>query len=113
MSRRSQRAPGMIRTCDTGFRRAVLYPLSYEGGRWELTARLGFPTQRSGNPARMSATRKLRNEFDRIVGRAKEELGEATGDARLRDEGRTDQGRAKLRKTGERVRDALRGRRRY
>ena len=23
----------MIRTCDTGFRRAVLYPLSYEGGR--------------------------------------------------------------------------------
>lgn len=25
-------APGMIRTCDTGFRRAVLYPLSYEGG---------------------------------------------------------------------------------
>ena len=27
----------MIRTCDTGFRRAVLYPLSYGGGRWELT----------------------------------------------------------------------------
>jgi hypothetical protein len=25
-------APGMIRTCDTGFRRAVLYPLSYGGG---------------------------------------------------------------------------------
>jgi len=25
-------APGRIRTCDTGFRRAVLYPLSYEGG---------------------------------------------------------------------------------
>ena len=32
-------APGRIRTCDTGFRRAVLYPLSYEGGiEWELTA---------------------------------------------------------------------------
>jgi hypothetical protein len=26
-------APGRIRTCDTGFRRAVLYPLSYEGLR--------------------------------------------------------------------------------
>ena len=26
-------APGMIRTCDTGFRRAVLYPLSYGGQR--------------------------------------------------------------------------------
>ena len=25
------RAPGRIRTCDTRFRRAVLYPLSYEG----------------------------------------------------------------------------------
>lgn len=25
-------APGRIRTCDTGFRRAVLYPLSYESG---------------------------------------------------------------------------------
>src|ERR1700757_1007905 len=31
------RALGRIRTCDTGFRRAVLYPLSYEGGRAELT----------------------------------------------------------------------------
>ena len=28
----SDGAPGRIRTCDTGFRRAVLYPLSYEGG---------------------------------------------------------------------------------
>ena len=27
----SDGAPGRIRTCDTGFRRAVLYPLSYEG----------------------------------------------------------------------------------
>ena len=58
----------------------------------------------------MSATRKVRNEFDRVVGRAKEEWGEATGNARLRDEGRTDQMRAKLRKTGERVKDTLRGR---
>lgn len=35
------RALGRIRTCDTRFRRAVLYPLSYEGqsggGRWEST----------------------------------------------------------------------------
>ncbi len=28
-------APGRIRTCDTGFRRAVLYPLSYEGNGLE------------------------------------------------------------------------------
>src|ERR1700733_3860730 len=37
-------APGRIRTCDTGFRRAVLYPLSYGGGRAELTGR---PVRRS------------------------------------------------------------------
>jgi uncharacterized protein YjbJ (UPF0337 family) len=61
----------------------------------------------------MTASRKARNEFDRIVGRAKEEWGDATRNARLRDEGRTDQMRARVRKTGERVRDALRGRRRY
>jgi uncharacterized protein YjbJ (UPF0337 family) len=59
----------------------------------------------------MGATRKARNEFDRIKGRAKEEFGEATRNARLRDEGRTDQMRARVRKTGQRVKDALRGRR--
>jgi uncharacterized protein YjbJ (UPF0337 family) len=60
----------------------------------------------------MSATRKAKAEFDRIKGRAKEEIGEATGNARLRGEGRSDQMRAKVRKTGERMKDALRGRRR-
>jgi uncharacterized protein YjbJ (UPF0337 family) len=59
----------------------------------------------------MRATRKAKAEFDRIKGRAKEEIGEATGNARLRGEGRSDQMRAKVRKTGERMRDALRGRR--
>ena len=27
----TDRAPGRIRTCDTRFRKPVLYPLSYEG----------------------------------------------------------------------------------
>ena len=31
----------------------------------------------------MTASRKAKNEFDRIKGRAKEEIGEATGNARL------------------------------
>jgi hypothetical protein len=39
----SHGAPGRIRTCDTGFRRAVLYPLSYEGrSGWQLTGRSSF-----------------------------------------------------------------------
>jgi uncharacterized protein YjbJ (UPF0337 family) len=66
---------------------------------------------RSGNPARMSAPRKARNKIDRAVGRAKEKIGEATNNPRLRDEGVADQVRARIRTTGERVKDALRGRR--
>ncbi len=31
LAQRNYSAPGMIRTCDTRFRRAVLYPLSYGG----------------------------------------------------------------------------------
>lgn len=61
----------------------------------------------------MTASRKAKAEFDRIKGRAKEEIGVATGNARLESEGRTDQMKAKVRKTGEKVKDALRGRRRY
>jgi uncharacterized protein YjbJ (UPF0337 family) len=60
----------------------------------------------------MGASRKARIEFDRIVGRTKERIGDATGNARLREEGAVDQARAGLRKTGERVKDAFRGRRR-
>ena len=48
----SHSAPGRIRTCDTGFRRAVLYPLSYEGlTRSELTE--------SGSLRPHSATRTM------------------------------------------------------
>jgi hypothetical protein len=45
-------APGMIRTCDTGFRRAVLYPLSYGGGPARSIPNSGrvprFPAVRNG-----------------------------------------------------------------
>ena len=33
------RAPGRIRTCDTRFRKPLLYPLSYEGRRPDRTVR--------------------------------------------------------------------------
>ncbi len=58
----------------------------------------------------MSATRKAKNKIDRVTGQAKERIGEATGIARLRQEGVGDQLRAELRTAGERVKDALRGR---
>jgi uncharacterized protein YjbJ (UPF0337 family) len=59
----------------------------------------------------MSATRKAKAEFERVTGRAKRRIGDATGNARLREEGAIDEARGRLRKTGERVKDVLRGRR--
>ena len=56
MSCENNGAPGMIRTCDTGFRRAVLYPLSYGGGDGsqltEPAANSVFPLPRAGNLSR-------------------------------------------------------------
>ena len=52
----------------------------------------------------MSAARKAKNKIDRVTGQAKEHIGEATGNARLRQEGVGDQLRAELRthwRTGE------------
>jgi uncharacterized protein YjbJ (UPF0337 family) len=58
----------------------------------------------------MSASKKAKNKVDRLAGRAKEKLGQATGDMQLRDEGRADQVRARVKMTGERLKDAVRGR---
>ena len=48
-------------------------------------------------------------EVERLAGRAKEKIGSATGDGRLRNEGRADEAKARLRIAGERVKDAVRG----
>ena len=58
-------APGRIRTCDTRFRRAVLYPLSYEGGGLEETLeKIQRVDLRQGNQARWSdAMQALRSSI--------------------------------------------------
>jgi len=58
----------------------------------------------------MSASKKAKNKVDRLAGQAKEKLGQATGDPQLRNEGRADQVRARVKMTGERLKDAVRGR---
>lgn len=58
----------------------------------------------------MSAAKKVRAKVDRITGRVKENLGEATNNPRLANEGRADQAKARVRITGERLKDAVRGR---
>jgi uncharacterized protein YjbJ (UPF0337 family) len=56
----------------------------------------------------MSATDKIRNKIDNVGGKAKEALGNATGDARLRDEGRGDQAKSNFKDAGEKIKDAFR-----
>ena len=47
-------APGRIRTCDTRFRRAVLYPLSYEGEPGRDRAIQSLTRRHSPSPAARS-----------------------------------------------------------
>ncbi|MCW2690474.1 MAG: hypothetical protein JWR37_5364 [Mycobacterium sp.] len=61
----------------------------------------------------MTAADKAKNKVDRLTGQAKEKIGKAIGDRRLRNEGIADQAKANLKATGEKVKDALRGRKRY
>ena len=56
----------------------------------------------------MSATDKIKNKIDNMGGKAKEALGNATGDARTRDEGRGDQAKSNLKDAGEKIKDAFR-----
>lgn len=59
----------------------------------------------------MTASKKARHTVDRFTGRVKENLGEVTGNPRLRNEGKADQMKARVKMTGERLKDAVRGRR--
>ena len=58
----------------------------------------------------MTASKKARHTVDRLTGRVKENFGEVTGNARLRNEGKADQRKARVKMTGERLKDAVRGR---
>ena len=55
----------------------------------------------------MSGTDKAKNKVEQLGGKAKEALGNVTGDARTRDEGRGDQAKSNLKDAGEKVKDAF------
>lgn len=55
----------------------------------------------------MSATDKAKNKVEDLGGKAKEALGNATGDKSTRDEGRGDQAKSSLKDAGEKVKDAF------
>ncbi|HET7668290.1 MAG TPA: CsbD family protein [Mycobacterium sp.] len=55
----------------------------------------------------MSATDKAKNKLENLGGKAKEAVGNATGDAQTRDEGRGDQAKSNVKDAGEKVKDAF------
>jgi uncharacterized protein YjbJ (UPF0337 family) len=63
----------------------------------------------------MGMSDKFDNKMRELRGRVKRNTGEVTGDPVLRAEGRSEERGANLRQTGERIKDAFRGRgrRRY
>jgi uncharacterized protein YjbJ (UPF0337 family) len=69
-----------------------------------------FPTTAFGLNTAMSTSKKARHTVDRLAGRVKENFGEMTDNPRLRNEGKIDQVKARVKMSGERFKDAVRGR---
>ncbi len=55
----------------------------------------------------MSATDKAKNKIEDLGGKAKEAVGNVTGDRETRNEGKVDQSKASLKDAGEKVKDAF------
>lgn len=55
----------------------------------------------------MSAMDKAKNKVEDLAGKAKEAVGEATGDQSTKNEGKGDQAKADLKGAGEKVKDAF------
>ena len=55
----------------------------------------------------MSLADKAKNKIEERQGKSKEATGQATGDNKLKAEGKADQAKAKLKQTGEKVKDAF------
>jgi uncharacterized protein YjbJ (UPF0337 family) len=55
----------------------------------------------------MGADDKMDNKTEQLAGKAKEKVGETTGDEQLEAEGHTDQVKGDLKQAGEKVKDAF------
>ena len=55
----------------------------------------------------MSTEDKIKNNVEEATGKIKEATGKATGDEKMRDEGKADQAKADLKNAGEKVKDAF------
>jgi uncharacterized protein YjbJ (UPF0337 family) len=55
----------------------------------------------------MSANDKAKNKVDDLAGKAKEKMGQASGDRSTENEGKADQAKSNLKDAGEKVKDAF------
>jgi uncharacterized protein YjbJ (UPF0337 family) len=55
----------------------------------------------------LSGTDKIKNATDSKLGKAKEKVGDATGNDDMQAEGKVDQGKADLKQAGEKVKDVF------
>ena len=55
----------------------------------------------------MSGTDKLSNKAEELQGKAKEGVGDATGNEDLKAEGQVDQGKGNLKQAGEKIKDVF------
>lgn len=55
----------------------------------------------------MSAIDKAKNKVEDISGKAKEKIGQATGDHKTENEGKGDQAKSNLKDAGEKVKDTF------
>ena len=55
----------------------------------------------------MSLADKAKNKIEELEGKSKEATGHATGDNKLKAQGKADQAKAKLKQTGEKIKDAF------
>jgi uncharacterized protein YjbJ (UPF0337 family) len=58
----------------------------------------------------MSFADKFRNKAQELRGHIKRNTGEVTGDRSLQNRGRADERKSRLKQTGEKIKDAFRGR---
>jgi uncharacterized protein YjbJ (UPF0337 family) len=63
------------------------------------------------NRSRRRAQNKTRNKAQELKGQVKEATGQATGNRRLKAQGRADQTKANLKQAAEKVKDAFRPKR--
>lgn len=52
---------------------------------------------------------KAENKVEELKGKAKEAVGDATGNEQWQAEGKTEQGKANVKQAGEKIKDAVKG----